>query len=138
MNELLLLLIHLSKLEYWQVSLSFSCFCPLVWATVSWWLLVWVACAQWWADMAPPFSVFLWSCCFCFSPGRRCIRTRFGYQGRRCSGKQRESGGMEDSRIDWSKDCPTLRPTHCRNCSSPLQVWYSDAASQCQSSLQLC
>lgn len=50
----------------------------------------------------------------------------------------REREGMEDSSIDGSKDSPMLRPTHCCNCSSPFQVWYSDVASQRQSSLQLC
>lgn len=135
---LLLLVIHLSKLEYGHGYLSLCCSCPLVWVTVSWWPLVWVACAQSWADMAPQFSVFLWYCCFCFSPGRRCIRTRFGCQGRHCSGKQREREETEDTNIDVRKDSLMLWPAHCCNCFASFQVWYSDAASQCQSSLQLC
>lgn len=91
---LLLQLNHLNKFDYCSVYWPLSCSCPLVWVTVSWWLLEWVACAQWLVDMALQFSVFLWYSCFCFSPGRLCIRTRFGCQERHCSGKQRE-------REDW-------------------------------------
>lgn len=95
---LLLLLVYLIKLEYYQVCFYFhSPFssCLIVWAIVSWLLLVWVVCAQWWADMAPQWSVFLWYYFFCLSHGKLSIRTRFGYQGRRCSGEQRRREGKK-------------------------------------------
>lgn len=78
----------------------FSRPCLTAWGTASWWRSVWVACAQWWADMAPPSSAFLCFCCSSFPPGRRSIRTRSGSQGRRCSGRRGSPGGE-------------LRPVRC-------------------------
>lgn len=96
--------------ECCQVDFSFSGSCPPAWVTASWWPSAWVACAQWRADTAPQSSASLCCCCFCFSPGRRCIRTRSGYQGRRCSGKEGEREGMEDGSADGSKASPEVRP----------------------------